>query len=123
MRDIASKWSGLNLQGIGLLQDILYWEGPCVLGVFRVYTSSHSTYTLPVQYNINFAKCAQWCTWCSQYHMCTVVHLSGYSQKRPPCLIGPNWPCCYYLMNIILAFFKGHLFNVATVTWQIGWPC
>ncbi len=47
--------------------------------------------------------------------------LSGYSQQRAPSLIRPQL-FATTTINLLLPLTKGHPSNVATISWQIGWP-
>ncbi len=48
------------------------------------------------------------------------LSLGAHSQKRPPSLIRPQ--ILATPRYLLLPLTKGHLPNMATISWQIGWP-
>ncbi len=48
--------------------------------------------------------------------------LSGHSQHGPPFLEWPKDLLLLLQVHLLLSLTKGHLFNVATISKQTGWP-
>ncbi len=50
------------------------------------------------------------------------VSLSSHSTNTTPSNKATNRSCYYYQYIFFPPLTKGHLSNVVTVSWQIGWP-
>ncbi len=55
-------------------------------------------------------------------HLCSSPSLSGHPQQRPPSLMWSQMLATLTVNVITSPSHLRHLSNVATISWQIGWP-